>query len=95
MQCFESKIETGVSNDNRLQYTCTGRLVRPEGFEEYVTTLTFKQEGIGPSLIPDINSESSLCSDFDPDGVKKPLRLGNCYLLQMKVRHLHVPFLCL
>ncbi len=96
MQCFEPKIETAtwVSNDNSLQYVCTGRLVRPEGFEEYVTTLTFKQEEIDPKLLPDNDSDSviSLCSDFDLDAVIRPLRLDKCYLLQMKVRLLHFPF---
>jgi hypothetical protein len=94
MQCFEPKIETtsGVSNDNSLQYTCTGRLVRPEGFEEYVTTLTFKQEEIDSSLLPDNISEITLCTDLDLDAVKRPLRMDKCYLLQMKVRRLHLLF---
>ncbi len=96
MQCFEPKIEaaTWVSNNNSLQYTCTGRLIRPEGFEEYVTTLTFKQEGIDSSLLPDNNSVISLCTNFDLDAVKRPLRLDECYLLQMKARLLLFPFNC-
>jgi hypothetical protein len=87
MQCFEPKIETAtsVANNDSLQYTCTGRLVRPEGFEEYVTTLTFKQEGIDSSFLPHKNSVISLCTDFDPDAVERPVGLDKCYLLQMKV----------
>ncbi len=67
-------------------------MIRPEGFEEYITTLTFVQKKLDPSLLSGGTSVISGCADFDLDHIENPLRLEQCYLLQMKVSILHCKF---
>jgi len=93
MQCCGPEIRTAVwaSNEHDMLYTCRGRLVRPEGFEEYVTTLTFIKKKTDLDLLPACDTVISLCADFDLDDsdtglpVERLMRLDQCYLFQMKV----------
>jgi hypothetical protein len=93
MKCFETEIQIvqWPSNEPGLLYTCTGSMVRPEGFEEYITTLTFIRKKVDSDSPLPCDSIISLVSNFDLDASEpRPhvLRLDQCHLFQMKVRFL-------